>query len=101
MRHPFPGPGLGIRIIGEVTAENAQTLMKADDIYVSELRKTGHYHNIGQAFVVLLPTVKSVGVMGDGRTYETVACVRCVETTDYMTADFYRLPYEVMSTLSS
>lgn len=99
-RHPFPGPGLAIRILGEVTAERVKILQEADDIVIEELYKSGHYRMIGQAFVVLLP-VKSVGVMGDGRTYENVACVRCVETTDYMTADFYHLPYEVMSTMSS
>jgi GMP synthase (glutamine-hydrolysing) len=99
-RHPFPGPGLAIRILGEVTAERVKILQEADDIVIEELYKSGHYRLIGQAFVVLLP-VKSVGVMGDGRTYENVACVRCVETTDYMTADFYHLPYEVMSTMSS
>ena len=100
-RHPFPGPGLAIRILGEVTPENVATLQHADAIMIEELHKSGHYRMIGQAFVVLLPTVKSVGVMGDGRTYENVACVRCVETTDYMTADFYHLPYEVMSNMSS
>jgi len=99
-RHPFPGPGLAIRILGEVTAERIATLQEADAIMIEELHKSGHYRPIGQAFVVLLP-VKSVGVMGDGRTYENVACVRCVETTDYMTADFYHLPYEVMSNMSS
>jgi len=99
-RHPFPGPGLAIRILGEVTPERVKILQEADAIVIEELVKTGHYRKIGQAFVVLLP-VKSVGVMGDGRTYENVASVRCVETTDYMTADFYHLPYEVMSTMSS
>lgn len=100
-RHPFPGPGLAIRIIGEVTKERCDVLREADAIMIEELHKSGHYRPIGQAFVVLLPGVKSVGVMGDGRTYENVACVRCVETTDYMTADFYHLPYEVMSNMSS
>mmetsp|Transcript_8725 Transcript_8725/g.18453 ORF Transcript_8725/g.18453 Transcript_8725/m.18453 type:complete len:541 (-) Transcript_8725:2816-4438(-) len=99
-RHPFPGPGLAIRILGEVTAERCAILQQADAIMIEELHKSGHYRMIGQAFVVLLP-VKSVGVMGDGRTYENVACVRCVETTDYMTADFYHLPYEVMGNMSS
>ena len=99
-RHPFPGPGLAIRILGPVTAERVQILQEADAILIDELMKSGHYRAIGQAFVVLLP-VQSVGVMGDGRTYENVAAVRCVETTDYMTADFYHLPYEVMSNLSS
>mmetsp|Transcript_5539 Transcript_5539/g.12106 ORF Transcript_5539/g.12106 Transcript_5539/m.12106 type:complete len:541 (-) Transcript_5539:118-1740(-) len=99
-RHPFPGPGLAIRILGEVTPERVAILQQADAIVIEELYKSGHYRMIGQAFVVLLP-VKSVGVMGDGRTYENVACVRCVETTDYMTADFYHLPYEVMGNMSS
>ena len=99
-RHPFPGPGLAIRILGEVTQERVQMLQEADAIVIEELFKSGHYRAIGQAFVVLLP-VKSVGVMGDGRTYENVAAVRCVETTDYMTADFYHLPYEIMGTMSS
>jgi len=99
-RHPFPGPGLAIRILGEVTRERVKILQEADAIVIEELYKTGHYRKIGQAFVVLLP-VKSVGVMGDGRTYENVASVRCVETTDYMTADFYHLPYEVMGTMSN
>ncbi|GAX16901.1 GMP synthase [Fistulifera solaris] len=99
-RHPFPGPGLAIRILGEVTAERVKILQEADAIMIEELHKAGHYRAIGQAFVVLLP-VKSVGVMGDGRTYEDVAAIRCVETTDYMTADFYHLPYEVMGAMSS
>lgn len=99
-RHPFPGPGLAIRVLGEVTPERVAILQEADAIMIEELHKSGHYRMIGQAFVVLLP-VKSVGVMGDGRTYENVACVRCVETTDYMTADFYHLPYEVMGAMSS
>lgn len=99
-RHPFPGPGLAIRVLGEVTEERVKILQEADAIMIDVLNKTGHYRAIGQAFVVLLP-VKAVGVMGDGRTYENVAAVRCVETTDYMTADFYHLPYEVMSEMSS
>lgn len=99
-RHPFPGPGLAIRILGEVTAERVKILQEADAIVIEELHRSGHYRKIGQAFVVLLPC-KSVGVMGDGRTYENVASVRCVETTDYMTADFYPLPYDVLGTMSS
>lgn len=100
-RHPFPGPGLAIRIMGEVSRENVRILQEADAIVIDELMKSGHYRKIGQAFVVLLPTVRSVGVMGDGRTYENVAVVRCVETTDYMTANFYELPYAVLGTMSS
>jgi GMP synthase (glutamine-hydrolysing) len=99
-RHPFPGPGLAIRVLGEVTKERVQILQHADAIMIEILERTGHYKLIGQAFVVLLP-VQSVGVMGDGRTYENVAAVRCVETTDYMTADFYHLPYAIMSEMSS
>lgn len=100
-RHPFPGPGLAIRIMGSVTAERVAMLQEADAILIEELLKSNHYRKIGQAFCVLMPGVKSVGVMGDGRTYENVAAVRCVETTDYMTADFYHLPYEVMGTISN
>ena len=100
-RHHFPGPGLAIRILGEVTKKDCETLRAADAIMIEELYKSDHYRPIGQAFVVLMPTVKSVGVMGDGRTYENVCAIRCVETTDYMTADFYHLPYEVMSNMSS
>ncbi|KAL3816929.1 hypothetical protein ACHAXA_009124 [Cyclostephanos tholiformis] len=100
-RHPFPGPGLAIRIMGEVTPENVRMLQEADAIVIDELVTSGHYRKIGQAFVVLLPTVKSVGVMGDGRTYENVAVVRCVETTDYMTANFYELPYAILGNMSS
>jgi len=99
-RHPFPGPGLAIRILGEVTRERVKILQEADAIVIEELYKSDHYRKIGQAFVVLLPC-KTVGVMGDSRTYENVASVRCVETTDYMTADFYHLPYDVMGTMSS
>ena len=100
-RHPFPGPGLAIRILGEVTKERIAVVQHADSIMIDILERTGHYKLIGQAFVVLLPTIQSVGVMGDGRTYENVAVIRCVETTDYMTADFYHLPYELMSEMSS
>eukprot|EP00532_Pseudo-nitzschia_australis_P006322 CAMPEP_0168174326 /NCGR_PEP_ID=MMETSP0139_2-20121125/6435_1 /TAXON_ID=44445 /ORGANISM="Pseudo-nitzschia australis, Strain 10249 10 AB" /LENGTH=538 /DNA_ID=CAMNT_0008092451 /DNA_START=98 /DNA_END=1714 /DNA_ORIENTATION=+ len=99
-RHPFPGPGLAIRILGEVTRERVKILQEADAIVIEELYRSDHYRKIGQAFVVLLPC-KTVGVMGDSRTYENVASVRCVETTDFMTADFYHLPYDVMSTMSS
>merc|ERR1712139_42336 len=93
MRHPFPGPGLGIRIIGEAARDDAEKLRAADAIYMEELLRTGHYDKIGQAFTVLLPTVKSVGVMGDHRTYENVAVLRAVTTTDFMTADWYEMPH--------
>eukprot|EP00440_Ansanella_granifera_P025314 gb/GFBE01027490.1/.p1 GENE.gb/GFBE01027490.1/~~gb/GFBE01027490.1/.p1 ORF type:complete len:551 (+),score=149.64 gb/GFBE01027490.1/:1-1653(+) len=101
MRHPFPGPGLGIRIIGEVTKESAVKLSHADDIYIEELRKTGHYDKIGQAFAVLLPTVRSVGVMGDHRTYENVCVLRAVTTSDFMTADWYDMPHDVLARISN
>ena len=99
-RHPFPGPGLAIRILADVTRERADTLRKADDIMIQEIRAAGIYDDISQAFVVLLPTVKSVGVMGDGRTYESVAVVRAVRTTDFMTADWYHMDPAVLGRIS-
>ena len=90
-RHPFPGPGLAIRIPGEITAERADILREADVIYIEEIRKAGLYDEIWQAFAVLLP-VKTVGVMGDGRTYESVCGLRAVTSVDGMTADVY--PFE-------
>jgi len=100
-RHPFPGPGLAIRIIGDVTKERADTLRLADDIAITEIRNAGVYEKISQAFVVLLPTVKSVGVMGDGRTYENACVLRCVTTTDFMTADWYHMEPTLMGKISS
>jgi GMP synthase (glutamine-hydrolysing) len=94
-RHPFPGPGLAIRIPGEVTAEKVEVLQKADLIWLDEIRKAGLYDIIWQAFAVLLP-VKTVGVMGDARTYEDVCALRAVTSTDGMTADFYEFPWEVL-----
>jgi GMP synthase (glutamine-hydrolysing) len=94
-RHPFPGPGLGIRIPGEVTAEKVAILQKADAIYLDEVRKAGLYDAIWQAFAVLLP-VNTVGVMGDARTYEAVVALRAVTSTDGMTADFFEFPWEVL-----
>ncbi len=99
-RHPFPGPGLGVRILGEVKKEYADILRRADAIYIEELYASGHYEKISQAFVVFLP-VKSVGVMGDGRTYEYVVALRAVETKDFMTAGWYPLPYEDMARISN
>jgi GMP synthase (glutamine-hydrolysing) len=87
-RHPFPGPGLAIRIPGDITKEKCDILRLADEIYIEEIRRTGQYDDIWQAFVVLLP-VKTVGVMGDGRTYEFVVGLRAVTSVDGMTADFY------------
>jgi GMP synthase (glutamine-hydrolysing) len=98
-RHPFPGPGLGVRILGEVKKEYADILRQADAIYIEELYRTGHYNKISQAFAVFLP-VKSVGVMGDGRTYEYVVALRAVETRDFMTAGWYPMPYDVLAHIS-
>ena len=99
-RHPFPGPGLGIRILGEVTKEKADILREADDIFIQELRKENLYQEVSQAFVVLLP-VKSVGVMGDERTYEYTAVLRSANTTDFMTATWSHLPYEFLGNVSN
>jgi len=98
-RHPFPGPGLGVRILGEVRKEYADILRSADAIYLEELYSSGHYDKISQAFAVFLP-VKSVGVMGDGRTYEYVVALRAVETKDFMTAGWYQMPYEDLARIS-
>ena len=87
-RHPFPGPGLAIRIPGEVTKEKCDILRQADEIYLEEIRRAGLYDTIWQAFAVLLP-VRTVGVMGDGRTYDNVCALRAVTSVDGMTADFY------------
>jgi GMP synthase (glutamine-hydrolysing) len=94
-RHPFPGPGLGVRILGEVRKEYADVLRRADDIYIRSLREHGLYDGVSQAFAVFLP-VKSVGVMGDGRRYDYVVALRAVETVDFMTARWARLPYEFL-----
>ena len=98
-RHPFPGPGLGVRILGEVKKEYADTLRLADDIYIQELRAQDLYHQVSQAFAVFLP-VKSVGVTGDGRRYAHVICLRAVETTDFMTANWARLPHDFLDLVS-
>ena len=99
-RHPFPGPGLGIRILGEVTKEKADILREADAIFIEELRKADLYNKVSQAFVVLLP-VKSVGVMGDERTYEYTAVLRSANTIDFMTATWSHLPYEFLEKVSN
>jgi GMP synthase (glutamine-hydrolysing) len=98
-RHPFPGPGLGVRILGEVKKEYCDILRQADAIYIEELYSSGHYDKISQAFAVFLP-VKSVGVMGDGRTYEYVVALRAVETKDFMTAGWYPMPYQDLARIS-
>lgn len=99
-RHPFPGPGLGVRILGEVRREYADLLAKADHIYIDELRKAGLYDKTSQAFAVFLP-VKSVGVVGDARAYEWVIALRAVETIDFMTAHWAHLPYDFLGTVSN
>ncbi len=99
-RHPFPGPGLGVRILGEVKKEYADTLRLADHIFIEELRAAGLYHKTSQAFAVFLP-VKSVGVVGDARRYEYVVALRAVETIDFMTARWAHLPYEFLELVSS
>ncbi len=99
-RHPFPGPGLGVRILGEVKAEYADLLRQADAIFIDELRAAGWYDKTAQAFAVFLP-VKSVGVMGDGRTYEYVVALRAVQTTDFMTAHWAELPYSLLAKVSN
>jgi GMP synthase (glutamine-hydrolysing) len=99
-RHPFPGPGLGVRILGEVKREYAELLARADDIFIDELRKADLYDKTSQAFAVFLP-VKSVGVVGDARAYEWVIALRAVETVDFMTAHWAHLPYEFLGTVSN
>jgi GMP synthase (glutamine-hydrolysing) len=99
-RHPFPGPGLAIRILGEVTKKRLETLRQADTIYVEEMKKAGVYYDVWQGFSVLLP-VRAVGVMGDERTYENVLALRAVESVDGMTADWVKMPYEVLGRVSS
>ncbi|MEE9514732.1 MAG: glutamine-hydrolyzing GMP synthase [Candidatus Brocadiales bacterium] len=99
-RHPFPGPGLAIRILGAVTEERLETLRAADGIFLEEIRKAGLYKKIAQAFAVLLP-IGTVGVMGDERTYENTVALRAVETSDFMTANWAELPYELLGRVSS
>jgi len=99
-RHPFPGPGLAVRVIGEVTPKRLEVLRAADEILLDEIKAAGLYRKISQALAVLVP-VSTVGVMGDERSYENVVAIRAVETTDFMTADFSRIPHEVLGTISS
>ena len=99
-RHPFPGPGLAIRVLGEVRAEDLEVLRKADAIYLEEIRKAGLYDKIWQAFAVLLP-VRTVGVMGDARTYDKVCALRAVTSTDGMTADFFEFPHDVLGRVAT
>ena len=99
-RHPFPGPGLGVRILGEVKREYAELLRRADAIFIDELHASGWYDKTAQAFAVFIP-VRSVGVMGDGRTYEHVVALRAVQTTDFMTAHWAELPHELLARVSN
>ncbi len=99
-RHPFPGPGLAVRMTGAVTAQRLERLRRADHIFVSELRKAGLYRTTAQALAVLTSD-KSVGVLGDARTYEDVVALRAVDTEDWMTADWSRLPHEFLASVSN
>jgi GMP synthase (glutamine-hydrolysing) len=99
-RHPFPGPGLAIRVLGEVSRQRLDVLREADAIYLEEVHAAGLYDDIWQAFAVLLP-VHSVGVMGDSRTYENVVALRAVTSRDGMTADWYPFPPDVLGRISS
>jgi GMP synthase (glutamine-hydrolysing) len=99
-RHPFPGPGLGVRILGQIKKEFADLLRSADAIFIDELKKSGWYEKTSQAFAVFLP-IKSVGVMGDARTYEYVISLRAVVTSDFMTAQWAELPYDLLGKVSN
>ncbi len=99
-RHPFPGPGMAVRILGEVTRERVKILQEVDDIYMSEIKKSGDYNKITQAFAALL-SVKAVGVMGDSRTYRYIVSLRAVTTEDFMTADWYHFDDEIIKKISS
>ena len=99
-RHPFPGPGLAIRVLGEITEERLNILRQADKIVQEELRESGWYRKVWQGFAVLLP-LKTVGVMGDGRTYDYTLALRGVTTSDFMTADWARIPYDVLDKVST
>ena len=99
-RHPFPGPGLAVRCLGEVTRDKLIVLRQADAIVVEEIENAGLYRDTSQSFAVLLP-VQSVGVMGDARTYDNAVAIRSVDTSDFMTADWSRLPYDLLGRMSS
>ena len=99
-RHPFPGPGLGIRILGDVTAEKVRILQEVDHIFISSLKAEGLYDDVWQAGAIFLP-IQSVGVMGDERTYENAVALRAVTSTDGMTADWCHLPYELLAMVSN
>ena len=99
-KHPFPGPGLGIRIVGEITLEKIKTLQEADHIYIKELTENNLYHKIWQAYAALLP-IKTVGVMGDSRTYENICLLRAVTSNDGMTADYYNFSKNFLDSISN
>ena len=99
-RHPFPGPGLAIRILGDITAEKVAILQEVDAVFIHALKQSGWYDKVWQAGAILLP-VQSVGVMGDERTYEKCVALRAVESTDGMTADWVNLPYELLQKISN
>jgi GMP synthase (glutamine-hydrolysing) len=99
-RHPFPGPGLAVRVLGEITEEKLDIVRDADEILLEEIVAAGLYRKTSQVFAVLLP-VQSVGVMGDGRTYERAVALRAVETQDFMTADWARIPFDVLARIST
>jgi len=99
-RHPFPGPGLAVRVLGEVTPERLEVLRQADQIFIEEIRQAGIYDQIWQALTVLLP-VKTVGVMGDERTYENAVALRAVTSLDGMTADWAKIPHDLLGRISN
>ena len=99
-KHPFPGPGLGIRIVGNITSERVRILQEADSIFINQLIETGLYDKIWQAYAALLP-IKTVGVMGDSRTYENICLLRAVTSEDGMTADYFRFPKYFMDNISN
>ena len=99
-RHPFPGPGLAVRVLGDITRDKLDLLRDCDEILLEEIVANNLYRKTAQVFAVLLP-IKAVGVMGDGRTYESVVAIRAVESQDFMTADWARIPYDVLATISN
>jgi GMP synthase (glutamine-hydrolysing) len=99
-RHPFPGPGLAVRCVGEITEERLEILRDADEIFLEEITAEGLYRKTAQTFAAILP-VRAVGVMGDGRSYQHVIALRSVDTTDFMTADWSRIPYEILARVSN
>jgi GMP synthase (glutamine-hydrolysing) len=98
-RHPFPGPGLAVRIVGDITEEKLRIVREADEILIDEIKAAGIYNKVSQTLAVLLP-IKNVGVMGDERSYEHVIAIRSVDTTDFMTADFSRIPFDILGLIS-